>query len=465
MNRIVTSDESVWSSFKVRLQPLLRKFEITRAVFFAILATIWGLAAGLVSLSLVATLFTPELQGYYYTFRSLLALQTFVGLGLGTVIIQFASHEWSKLSLNETGQIVGDRVALSRLASLAGFALKWYVVGSVIVALGLGIGGYIFFSQSPDTGVNWVMPWFVLCLLTGITLCLAPIWSLLEGCNQVSSVYTFRFFQGLCSSLAIWVAILLGANLWVVSIASMAKLIYAVVFLRKRYWSFLMTLLFSFRVKEKMPWHSEIWPMQWRIALGSVGGYFSRYFFTPVLFKYHGAVVAGKMGMTWTLAALLFSFASAWVYPRVPRFGMLIAQRKYKELDELFWRITKVMMILVGLGAASIWSLLYILSMLNHPLAARLLAPLPAGLFLLSQVVLVFSVPMSSYLRAHKKEPLLFLSLAGSLMIGLSNLILGKYFSATGMAVGYLTTNLIVVPLIAWVWYRCRTAWHSDVNE
>jgi hypothetical protein len=34
-------------------------------------------------------------QGFYYTFGSVLALQVFVKLGLVTVIVQMASHEWN----------------------------------------------------------------------------------------------------------------------------------------------------------------------------------------------------------------------------------------------------------------------------------------------------------------------------------------------------------------------------------
>ena len=70
------------------------------------------------TLLVIASYFSPELQGYYYTFNSVLTLQVFVTLGLSAVIVQFAAHEWSKLDLGKRGEIVGDSVALSRLMSL-----------------------------------------------------------------------------------------------------------------------------------------------------------------------------------------------------------------------------------------------------------------------------------------------------------------------------------------------------------
>lgn len=444
------------------LQQLLRRIEVDRAVAFGILARIWSVVAGPVSAILIATKFTPELQGYYYTFASLLALQVFVELGLGTVIIQFASHEWSKLGIDKAGQIVGDGSALSRLVSLAGIASKWYLAGSIIVTFGLGIGGYFFFSQKPDSIANWVAPWLTLCLLTGITICLVPVWSLLEGCNQVGNVYTYRFIQGLCTNLSIWLAILLGAKLWTPVVSSVVGLICAGVFLRSRYWKFLKTLLFSHPVGPRIGWRLEILPMQWRIALSWLSGYFMFSFFTPVLFQYHGPVLAGQMGMTWALIGALSSISSAWITPKAPHFGMLIAHKEYKKLDRLFWRLTIIVSIVVSLGAAAIWLLVFGLHHYDRFLAHRLLPPLPTGLFLLAAIVHTASLPMSTYLRAHKKEPLLFISVLGGALVGLSTWLLGKHYSALGMAVGYLTIYTMIFPMIVLVWQRCRNKWHSE---
>ena len=85
------------------LRRILHKAEIDRPVFFGLLTKIWAVGAGLVTAFLIVKHFSPAVQGYYYTFASLLALQVFVELGLGTVLVQFAAHEWSRLSLTSTG--------------------------------------------------------------------------------------------------------------------------------------------------------------------------------------------------------------------------------------------------------------------------------------------------------------------------------------------------------------------------
>lgn len=201
-------------------------------------------------------------------------------------------------------------------------------------------------------------------------------------------------------------------------------------------------------------------PMQWRIAVSWISGYFVFYMFTPVLFQYRGPIVSGQMGMTWSLVNALSLVSSAWIAPRAPYFGILIAQQKYAQLDKLFWRLVIIVTAIASLGASSIWTLIYILYKLQIPFASRFLPPMPTGLFLLATVILVISIPFATYLRAHKKEPLMLLSLISAIFVCMSNLVFGKYFGATGMASGYLAVNALIIPFIFLIWYRCRAQWH-----
>jgi O-antigen/teichoic acid export membrane protein len=440
---------------KLKLLELLNWFEVDRAVVFVALAKVWALGAGPVTALLIATHFTPETQGYYYTFGTILALQVFVELGLGTVLVQFASHEWSRLRLDPSGHIVGDEEALSRLISIARVGTKWYQVGGIIVTVGLSLGGYLFFSGSSSYGVSWLWPWLCLCVLAGINICLVPVWSLLEGCNQVSQLFAFRFIQGACSSVSVWVAILLGADLWAAPVTLMVGLICAAIFFVSRYRRFIAALIWSRPLGQCINWYQEMLPMQWRVALSWVSGYLFFSIFTPVLFKYHGPVVAGQMGMTWSLLGAM-QIASAWIAPRAPKFGILIAQKKYEELEHLFWRITKIVIAISIFVAICVWLFIYVLYESGCQLATRLLPPFPTALFIMAQMLTTISLPFSTYMRAQKTEPIVHLSVIAAVLNGISAITLGKYYSANGMAFGYLAINIMVIPLVVLVWRRQR---------
>jgi len=461
INGVKTIHKTAFLSLIAKLQKIMHVAEIDSAVFFSLLSKLWSIVAGPITVILIAYKFTPELQGYYFTFINLIALQVFIELGLGVVIIQFASHEWSKLSLNKAGYIVGESEALSRLISLAKITIKWYLIGSLIAIFGLGIVGYIFFSQSQTSNLNWMLPWLIMCLITGGAIFLIPIWSLLEGCNQVSTLYAFRLWQGIFSNICAWISISFGAGLWALIVANAVTLICGVIFLGKKYPNFIKSLLFSQSSISVIKWRNDILPMQWRIAVSYISGYFANFIFTPVLFHYHGAVTAGQFGMTWNIIFNIGVISMAWLNPKIPRFGMLIAQQKYKELDDLFWRLTKIIITVVILLSVSFWLTVYLLNRFEYTLSNRLLSPLPTMILLLAIIVLYTCVPFATYIHAHKKEPLVVTSVLSGLLTALFTLILGKYYSSTGAAIGFLANNLIIVPIVIIICYRCRIAWHK----
>lgn len=435
---------------------------VDKAVLYSIsakLVTIFGLS---ITALLVATVFTSEIQGFYYTFNSLLALQVFVELGLGTVIIQFASHERSRLTIDRNGRISGDHAALSRLKSLALISIRWFSVSAIIIAVGLGAGGYFFLRSAPlhavDTGI--FLPWFLLCLFAGISVGLIPFWSLLEGCNQVAHVYFYRLVLAVLTNLTAWLSILAGANLWTAAIASAVGTSWGIFFLRRRYRNFFYTLLYGEKTGPCISWYSEIYPMQWRIALSWLSGYFIFSMFTPVVFHYYGPTKAGQMGLTWSLAAAIQTVCSAWIIPKAPQFGMLIAQKKYHELDALFWRLVAIVIFVASSGAIAVSAMTHLLNRIGSPLALRVLPQFPTNMFLLATVVVSISIPVSTYLRAHKQEPLLVLSLLSGMAICASNIVLGRFFGVNGISMGYLLVNMISTPCMFVIWYRFRKARH-----
>lgn len=442
-----------------RLRQLLHSAEVDRAVFFALLTRAWQVAAAPVTILLIAHHFTPEVQGFYYTFASLLALQSFVELGFYIVIINVASHEWSRLRINQCGLIEGDQDALSRLVSLGRLIFKWYAAASIFFIIIVSIVGYIFFSQSSYSGVQWQGPWLSVVALTGLLLWTLPFNSLLEGCNQVAAINLFRFIQVIFGSLMLWLALSLNWGLWAAVAMASARLMCDMYLLLVHYRRFFRPF-FNCPAGARMSWKTEIWPMQWRLGLSGMVNYFAFSLFNPVMFYYHGAAVAGRMGMTWQIVGALITVGMAWVTTKVPRFGILIAQKDYKTLDRFWLRTSLISLSVVSAGALVLWIIVYGLNMFHFTLAQRLLSPLPAGVFLLSCILMQISQCQTAYLRAHKQEPIVVMSVTSSLLIGLLVWLLGSRFGAIGAAWGYLGVMGVGVIWETKIWFRCRAEWH-----
>ena len=444
---------------------LLQKIEVDKAVSFSVLSRFWLLFAGPITAILIATFFSPELQGYHYTFASLLSLQVFAELGLGTVIIQFAAHEWSKLQIDKQGFISGDQIALERLRSIFRFSLKWYAIASALFVFGLAIGGSIFFSAKSDPNIVWFAPWLALCILTGANLTLTSAWSILEGCNQVAKAQYYRMIVNITTSIAVWLSVLGGLNLWTAAAWNLVSFICALVLFYKGYKNFFKSLFGVSNGSSKVDWLKEMLPLQWRIAVTWLCSYFIFSLFTPLLFRFEGPIVAGQMGMTWSIVAAVSAIAGAWPNTRVPYFGVLVAQKRFGELDRLFYKITKIATAVALLGAIGAWSVIYGLNIIEHRLATRLLPPLPSAIFLLAIVFHILSIPMFLYLRAHKKEPTMLVSVVSAILILIFNLVLGKKYGVTGMAAGYLFVNILIVPLVFIIWSRAKKSWHGNLEE
>jgi len=201
--------------------------------------------------------------------------------------------------------------------------------------------------------------------------------------------------------------------------------------------------------------------MQWRLAVANLTGYFAFSLFVPVMFQYHGPTVAGQMGMTWSLIMAVQSIGVMWVYPKTPRFGMLIARKDYVGLDRLWLRVSLVSLGVVSVGVGAIWLLIYWLNAMHIGLAERLLPPLPVSLLALAAISLQVMNCYNMYLRAHKQEPFVTVGFVGSLLIGLLVWLLGSQFGPVGATAGFLAVAaVIVLPWQTAIWLRCRAEWH-----
>ncbi len=434
---------------------------VDRAVGFALLAKAWQVMAAPVTILLIAAYLTPELQGFYYTFYSLLALQAFVELGLYTVIILIASHEWAHLELDPSGRLAGAADAMSRLISLGRLAFKWYAIASAGLMVVVGAAGYLFLSRASTPDVTWQAPWIIFVAISALLLWVLPFVSLLEGCNQLVTINRFRVSQVVLSSCALWLTLALGGGLWAVVASAATSLIRDIYLLLVQYRAFFKPF-FEPPSGSHVDWKSEVWPLQWKFAVYSVLGYFSSYLYGPVIFYYYGPAAAGRIGMTWTLVLHLTAISWAWVSTKVPRFGVLIEKRDYPTLDRLFFVTTAVTTVLMTAGGFALWWLVLILDRVGHPLAERVLGPTPTALLVAGAVLMHVTRCQSSYMRAHKEEPGFVFAVVSYTAIGFLVWLLGSRYGPMGAVLAFTLVQVVFVVGWTLIWQRNRRRWQGE---
>jgi hypothetical protein len=440
---------------------ILHAAGIDRAIAFTVVGRGWAMVSGLVSAFVITAFLTSVQQGYWYTFGSILGLQVFFELGLTTVILQFASHERAHLEWTSDRRLAGDERIMRRLASVLRLALVWYGVAAVLLVVAVVPAGWWFFTTHEQGDVVWQLPWVLLGVTTAGVLFVSPILAILEGCGCVAEVALLRTVQAILGSLTVWFALAAGLKLYSVALTSTVTLVFAVAWLFIRYRRWFAALVRREPGDDGVGWRSEIWPFQWRIAVSWLSGFFIFQLFTPVLFAYQGAVVAGQMGMSISLAGAVGAMAMAWMSTKSPAFGMLVARRCWTELDHLFFRSAKQSFVAVSVGAGAAWGFIAVLTVAGLPMSERVLALLPLALLLGATVVNQIVFCEAIYLRAHKKEPFMWLSVVNGICIGLSTWLLGRYAGAVGVVAGYLLLSATLgLGGGTWIFWNKRREWH-----
>lgn len=442
---------------------------IDGAIAFTILAKVIQAAGGVITLVFIAKCLTKVEQGYYYTFGSILAIQIFFELGLSNIITQFVAHENVSLIWKDKTSFTGSQESSSRLASLLRFTVRWFGVIAILLFFGLLIAGYFFFGVfgKEDVNVNWQIPWVILSITTSLSLMVSPILAFFEGLGRVKEVAQIRMIQQIVQLSLILLFFLLDFKLFSAPIAAIAAFAIVPIWIlfgtKIKLLQFIWNKIGSWQVNYRL----EIFPFQWKIALSWISGYFIFQLFNPVLFATEGAVVAGQMGMTLTVLNSVFSLAFSWVSTKVPVFSNLIAQKDYKQLDGLFNKTLIQSSLLNVFGLTLFFGLIFILRYFDIKIAGknfanRFLPFLPMFFMMIPIMLNHIITSWATYMRCHKKEPMLMVSVVMGILCCVSTIGLGRYFGVVGITLGYM---LLTIASFIWTYFIFITKkkeWHHE---
>lgn len=437
---------------------------IDGAISYTVLGKGVGVITTVFTVFFIARFLSPEEQGYYYTFASILSIQVFFELGLNNIITQFVAHEASYLTLENNGYLSGNSRYRSRLASLLRFCIKWYCIFALIMLIALVIAGAFFFQKySNIDGVVWKLPWILLAVSSVINFLTAPINSFMQGLQKVKEIAQIRFYQQLVIPLVVWGGLYLGLRLYVSGLQTLLVIFVNVFF----YWRFsffrIITKLLKEIIVERVNYIKEIFPYQWKIALSWISGYFTFQLFNPVLFATEGATSAGQMGMTISAATAIQGVLLSWINTKVPLFSGLIEQKKYEELDKVF-SSNFIRIMVLALVSYLLFVLFIVLiqspNCFLYSFGNRFLPLLPLVLMSLAIALQIPVTAWATYLRCHLQEPFLLNSVVLGIVSLASALILGKLWGTIGLSCGYLCIQFISVIWAYQIYKNKKREWH-----
>lgn len=432
------------------------KLQLDITVIFA--QRLWQALSGLVTVLLLTHFLTPIQQGWYYSFLSIAALYTLFDLGLSVVLVQLSAHLFINMKWLDKGHVLGE--SRGRFLSLVEQSSRLYLLLGLIfcflmIPAGLGFFGFKS-ADSLTLNFDWQWQWVMLVVATSLNLLALPFLAIVEGSGLVSEVYTVRLIQGVFGAFACWVMLSLGGGLWATSMIPLFGFCVVILWLVFRQSGLLQFAWRSSRFHIK--WSHEIWPLQWRVGLGWLSAYFLMQIYTPILFYCQGATVAGQMGLSLTVVNMLGLLAQSWIAHRVPSMSQAVGRKDWVFFDRIFKRDFTVSVAAFILGALVLCGLHYYFSFTVY--SQRTLPFLPFLGLLIVVLVNHINGALASQLRSYKKEPLVWVSLAGSALTVPVAFIAATNYSVGGVVLAILVVQLtITLPFSVHLWHKYNKKW------
>jgi phosphate/sulfate permease len=173
------------------------------------------------------------------------------------------------------------------------------------------------------------------------------------------------------------------------------------------------------------------------------------------------------MGMTLQALNAISALAVSWSSTKIPKYSTLIELKQYKELDNLFFRTTKQ----AGFVEAVLMIMFFCIILLIRYyhivffdkvyLGDRFLDYIPLILMIIPMYLQQYINAWAIYLRCHKQEPYLWLSVISGIYMLLGTMLIGKFWGVVGISGNYCIEQIIGMVFAYYIFVIKRREWHG----
>lgn len=405
----------------------------------------WQLVSGLLSLLFVTGFYSAEIQGYYFTFVSLLTIQTIFELGITSVITTVTAQEIAKTSWRPLNMESIPNDVASRLSALFRIILRRalkLVLGFITIATVLGL--LVMRADKTISSAEWVIPWVLVVAFYGLRIGITLFEGFLEGLFQVERVALTRLSCSFAMSAALWISIVMGAGLYAVVISAGVAVLVSVLTYRRRFLP-LARRLYRDENRELRAnvWDAETQSFQIRMAISWICGYVVFQTLVPITFHFLGAVEAGRIGLSLSLCSAVTAVGSAWIGPKVPELSRLAKDLNFEALQNRLRCMLKkvglvniflVTLIAIGYGVVPFFS-------------SKLAERLPNGstllILLIATVANQYITVIATFSRSFKADPYAWPTAFSAGISIILSILLVNIMGVTGIAAAYCLSLLL----------------------
>ncbi len=380
-----------------------------------------------VTLYFITQYLTPEQQGWYYTFLSFSALVYLFDFGLSMALVHTSAIEFSKLKWGLHGSIVGENHKIFEdFINIAFY--KYIKIAFLYLLIILPFGILYFYLSQSSQNIFWFIPWIIHSISAALSLLCFPFIYIIEGSGNIREIYKLKIFQISIGTILCCLLIYLSYPLFAASMIllslSLSTLLWLAIFRKNN-------LTLVAQPNSDYNWKDSISSFKNKVGLTFLGSYLFTQVYTPILFYYDEPSLAGKFGLSLAIANMIGIISSSWLTVSIPKMTKAVAENEFKMFKILFRESFFKSLAFLIFSLISVCSL-YLFFENNH-IISRLLefksfAGILAIIFLMH---LINSIVI--YLRCFKKEPLVNIHFACSIVTLLLGLFMIPLYSVNGL--------------------------------
>jgi hypothetical protein len=287
------------------------------------------------------------------------------------------------------------------------------------------VGNYLFADYLQNS-------WRFFCGALAIQLAMSIQITIYEAIGKILEVAIIRVLQSL-----IFITILyLGSKNFQIGIEALPWAIIGSV-IPGIFWLLLIfyrNININKNTVSEIKWKKDIYPLQWRVGVSWISGYFI--FQAPIIYIYKniGPVEAGQLGLSLQIFQAITSFASLILTTKTKQWAKLSINKKINELKNDYWRVA-----IISIGFVLMISIvLRVLGEVNPYITEAYLSRIVGTenwiVLTMASIANQLFFSMNYFFRAQGREPLWFVAA----MSGIAAIIAANYI------IDILTITLLI---------------------
>ncbi len=391
--------------------------------------------AALTAILLVRYL-SPEEQGYWYTFGSILGIAAFAEMGAGQILMRFVAREQEGLRQNKSESVL-------RLRGLYQFGVKFGIGIAILTTLIALPIGFWWLSNGTRSATDWHSSWLLAALASGPAIFLGFANAYFEGWQFVAAANLRRSISSWLSLATLFVAFTSGWGLLAFGLSRILSALYGLIHIIVAHGKLITSYNLHKTTQSSFQPRKEFWPLQIRYGMTWATGIFVNGLYAPLIFKFDGPIAAGQYGMSLSIVGIISGLSTSLIGARQAKLAALAGGENLPEMSKILSGILNLSITAFSVGAAILFVVVYTDPSFLRSYIQRLLSPTNLGILVAAQFFWLLITIYTTYVRSFNTEPFVKLAWAQAVFTVSLGIPAVLYYGVPGVLSVSLFGNIV----------------------